>query len=216
MEPYDLKKAELAESVGILVESGLGHIHLYQHKLFTLFSIAFQTMLYESIQNPGHYIIRIQDGNLCEKLIRKSKDESTRKFLAKLIIQRKLRYKDSIFLLDYFLPSSWGPINDISIGKIQNSLIVLDSNNRPVANDCELEAQLELLSLKEHWGAYPYYSTLRSVSKKTIVIYQDQNNKNFEETQKVYIPLIGHQEQQIASGVKISADIKISDLENLE
>lgn len=63
----DLDKSTLYEAVKTLVESGSKHIHLDQQKLFTLFSVAFQYILFRSTKHPGHYIIRIEDSMLAEK-----------------------------------------------------------------------------------------------------------------------------------------------------
>ena len=81
----DLDKSTLYEAVKTLVEHPAKHIHLDQQKLFTLFSIAFQYILFRSTKHPGHYIIRIEDPSLAEKLARKAKDETTRKFIGRLI-----------------------------------------------------------------------------------------------------------------------------------
>ena len=67
-------------SVKAVVELEKPHIHLTQQKLYTLFSIGFNYFLFESGRNPGHYIIRVEDSYLLEKLIRKSKDDTSRNF----------------------------------------------------------------------------------------------------------------------------------------
>ena len=85
----DLNKNDLYESVKALVECESSHIHLHQHKLFTLFSVAFQYLLYMSTKKPGAYIIRIEDSQLAEKIARKAKDLSSRKFLQTLLLPRK-------------------------------------------------------------------------------------------------------------------------------
>ena len=68
-----LSKKDLYESVKTLVETKDQQILLGQHKLYTLFSIAFQYMLFLSTKNPGGYIIRIENSQLAEKLTKKSK-----------------------------------------------------------------------------------------------------------------------------------------------
>ena len=83
-----LSKKDLYESVKTLVELNQPHIHLNQHKLFTLFSIAFQYMLFRSTKVPGAYIIRVEDSQLVDKLQRRAKDPSTRKFLQALTLPR--------------------------------------------------------------------------------------------------------------------------------
>jgi len=107
MNKQDLTKKVLYDAVKTLVETSDQHIHLNQHKLFTLFSIAFQYILFISTKKPGHYIIRIEDAMLTDKLVRKSKDTTTRKFLQSLILPRKLRYGKSMFHLDFFNMNSW-------------------------------------------------------------------------------------------------------------
>ena len=74
----DITKQDLYEGVKTLIETDALHIHLTQQKLFTLFSVGFQYLLFESTRNPGAYIIRVEDGYLADKLAKKSKDPSTR------------------------------------------------------------------------------------------------------------------------------------------
>ena len=91
----DLSKEDLYESVKTLVETEEEHIHLDQQKLFTLFSVAFQYLLFKSTKEPGAYILRIEDSALAEKLAKKSKDPSTRRFVQSLLLPRKLKYQKS-------------------------------------------------------------------------------------------------------------------------
>ena len=75
----DLTKQDLYEGVKTLIETDAIHVHLPQQKLFTLFSVGFQYLLFQSTRNPGSYVIRVEDGHLAEKLAKKAKDPSTRK-----------------------------------------------------------------------------------------------------------------------------------------
>src|SRR6476661_2229035 len=97
----DITKQDLYEGVKTLIETDAVHVHLPQQKLFTLFSIGFQYLLFESTRKPGAYIIRVEDGQLAEKLAKKAKDPSTRKFMSSLLISRKLKYERSVFYIDY-------------------------------------------------------------------------------------------------------------------
>src|SRR3989339_1189447 len=100
----DLSKQELYEAVKMLVDTDDSHphIHLNQHKLFNLYSIAFQYMLYRSTKNPGAYIIRIEDSHFAEKISKRAKDPSSRKFLQALLLPRKIKYNSSTLFLDFF------------------------------------------------------------------------------------------------------------------
>ena len=128
----DISKQDLYEGVKTLIESDIVHIHLPQQKLFTLFSIGFQFLLFQSTKNPGAYIIRVEDGHLAEKLAKKAKDPSTRKFMQSLLIPRKLKYEKSVFYLDYFHFGSWNLTNDIPKEKIQGAIIVKNTSNKPM------------------------------------------------------------------------------------
>ena len=72
----DLDKTTMYEAVKSLLEEEAPHLHLDQQKLFTLFSIAFQYILFRSTKYPGHYIIRIEDSFLADKLARKAKERA--------------------------------------------------------------------------------------------------------------------------------------------
>jgi len=72
----DLPKKLLYDSVKTLLDQQEknSHIQLDQQKLFTLYSIAFQYLLFTSTKKPGSYIIRIEDSSLAERLAKKSKE----------------------------------------------------------------------------------------------------------------------------------------------
>ena len=61
MSKKDLNKETLYEGVKSLVDVEADHIHLTQKKLYTLFSLAFNYMLYRSSKEPGHYIIIVDE-----------------------------------------------------------------------------------------------------------------------------------------------------------
>ncbi len=131
----DLPKELLYEGVKTLVEHPHPHLLLAQQKLFTLFSIGFQYLLYCSTKHPGHYILRIEDSFLADKLARKAKDESTRKFLQKLLIPRRLSYGKATFHLDYFNLSTWGVTKDLPKEKIQGALVVKNTSHNPLIDE---------------------------------------------------------------------------------
>ena len=83
MSKNDLPKETLYEGVKTLIESEAPHIHLSQQKLYTLFSVGFNYLLFRSTKEAGHYIIRVEDSYLLEKLQKKSKDTTTRSFSSK-------------------------------------------------------------------------------------------------------------------------------------
>lgn len=69
----DLEKTLLYQSVKTLLEEKNSKISLPQHKLYTLFSIAFQYTLYTATKEPGNYIIRIEDSMLAKNLLENQK-----------------------------------------------------------------------------------------------------------------------------------------------
>ena len=95
----DLDRQQLYDGVKMLTEGQSEHIVLPQQKLFTLFSISFQYLLYQAANKSGLYVVRFEDRLLAEKLCDKAKDPSTRKFLEKLVISRKIKFQDSIIFL---------------------------------------------------------------------------------------------------------------------
>ena len=143
----DLTKQDLYEGVKTLIETDAVHVHLTQQKLFTLFSVGFQYLLFESTRNPGAYIIRVEDGYLAEKLAKKSKDPSTRKFMQSLMIPRKLKYEKSFFYLDYFHFGSWNMTSEIPREKIKAALIVKNTSSKPMMEiDLDPEADNSVIN----------------------------------------------------------------------
>lgn len=209
----DLCKNLLYESVKQLIDNdAAAHIHLNQHKLFTLFSIAFQYMLFMSTKKPGAYIIRIEDSILAEKLARKSKDESTRRFIQSLLIPRKIKYEKSLFYLDFFHLGTWKLTNDIPKEKLRGAIIVKNTSERPmkdlmVDESENAETASDSLGLSGLDLPQDYYVTsLQSIVPKTITIAYD---KKFENTSIVQFPFIKKNEE-LPSGVKLGKNIDLS------
>ncbi len=200
----DLSKEHLYESVKTLVECDARHIHLNQHKLFTLFSVAFQYMLFHSQKNPGAYIIRIEDSKLAEKLARKSKDPSTRKFLQSLLIPRKLKYGKSMFFVDFFNINSWNLTNEIPTEKLKGAIIIKDAVERPMHINEEVEADVELAESIKQLPENYYIEFLKDVMPKTIVISFDQELADYK---TIEFPFIKKEETKTISGVTLGKDI---------
>jgi hypothetical protein len=208
----DLDKNELYESVKNIVECENKHIHLYQHKLFTLFSIAFQYMLFQSTKNPGCYVIRIENSQLTDKLARKSKDPSTRKFIQSLLLPRKLKYQKSTFYLDFFHLGSWNMTTEIPKDKLKGAIIIKGTQTAPlqgeeIIEDSEDENELKKFNFPEDY----YYHSLQEICPKTIVIAFE---KEFENTSKITFPFIKSEEEKSLKGVTISRDIDWDGAEN--
>lgn len=201
----DISKQDLYESVKTLVETEAKHLQLDQHKLFTLVSIGFQYLLYHSTKNPGAYIIRIENAKLADKLARKSKDPSTRKFVQQLLIPRKLKFEKSMFYLDFFNIQSWNMTAEIPRDKIKGALVVKDTADKPM--DPMLEASIEdqehasmLAGLPEDY----YLSSLTEFVPKTITVaYEDL----LEGLAPVRFPFIKKEEGRTISGVTIGSDV---------
>lgn len=195
----DLKKEDLITSVKTLLETEAQHLHLDQPKLYTLFSIAFQYMLFRSSNIKGHYIIRIENSFLAAKLARKAKDISTRKFLTQLQLPRKLKYGGSYFHLDFFPIATWGLTKDLPHEKVQGALIVKDAAPPPPLGPEDVDEQI--LALPEDY----YLSTLLDFVPKTITIAFEQS---FEKLQPVRFPFIKDRDPGIGlKGVRIASDV---------
>ena len=203
MTTKDLSKELMYEGVKTLVEADHEHIHLHQQKLYTLFSLAFNYFLYSSERVPGHYIIRIEDSYLLEKLIRKAKDRSSRKFLQKLALPRKLKYRESTFHLDFFNFSTWNSTNDINKDKIKGALIVKNANKSPLEHEFteDEEYQETLKSLPEKY----YLESLKEFVPKTITIAYEETFANIHPVKFSFI-----QDESI-KGVNIASDISLGD-----
>jgi hypothetical protein len=204
----DLDKSTLYEAVKTLVESSAEHIHLDQQKLFTLFSIAFQYILFRSTKHPGHYIIRIEDSMLAEKLARKAKDETTRKFLNRLIVPRRLAYGNSTFHLDYFPLATWGMTKDLPKEKIQGAIIVKNTSHNPLIDESDFRHVSDDEQAIQLFGKNYYLSTLMEISPTTITIAFDET---YEGLEKIQFPFIEEKTDRMVDGVKISHDVQFED-----
>lgn len=201
----DLTKQDLYEGVKTLIETDAIHVHLPQQKLFTLFSIGFQYLLFQSTRNPGAYIIRVEDGHLAEKLAKKAKDPSTRKFMQSLLIPRKLKYEKSVFYLDYFHLGSWNLTSEIPKDKIQAALIIKNTSSRPMM---EIEVEDEDNTIPDTIKNGQYLKTLMDNVPRTITIAFEET---FEGTTQVNFPFIKKEKERTVSGVTINDDVDWND-----
>ena len=199
----DLSKQDLYEGVKTLIEIDSVHVHLSQQKLFTLFSIGFQYLLFQSTKNPGAYIIRVEDGHLAEKLAKKAKDPSSRKFMQSLLIPRKLKYEKSVFYLDYFHMGSWNMTQEIPKDKIQAALIVKNTSTRPMM-EIEVE-EVDETSFPDTIKNGQFLKTLMESAPRTITIAFEEN---FEGTTKLTFPFIKKEKERTVSGVTIHDDME--------
>ncbi len=200
----DLDKSTLYEAVKTLVESPAKHIHLDQQKLFTLFSIAFQYILFRSTKNPGHYIIRIEDSMLAEKLARKAKDETTRKFMNRLLIPRRLAYGNSTFHLDYFPLATWGVTKDLPKEKIQGAIIVKNTSHNPLIDESDFRHVTDDQQAISLFGKDYYLNTLMEISPTTITIAFEEV---FEGLEPIQFGFIEERSERMVDGVMISEDV---------
>ena len=204
----DLDKSTLYEAVKTLVECPAKHIHLDQQKLFTLFSIAFQYILFRSTKHPGHYIIRIEDSMLAEKLARKAKDETTRKFMGRLMIPRRLAYGNSTFHLDYFPLATWGVTKDLPKEKIQGDIIVKNTSHNPLIDETDFRHVNEDDQAIQLFGKNYFLNTLMDISPTTITIAFDEE---FEGLETVQFDFIEEKSERYVDGVKISQDVTLEE-----
>ncbi len=212
MSRKDIDKKDLYESVKTLIEADCDHIHFNQQKLYTLFSIAFQYMLYQSGKKPGAYIIRAEHGGLAEKLARKSKDEVTRKFMNRLLRTRKLSYERSTFYLDYFNFQSWNITSDIPPNRLQGAIIVQSTSRDPMNETSimfNMEDQInedvaEVVNPFAHLGDHYYVNLLKETCKKTITVAFEENFEDLTPMSFDFIP----DPDDTLNGVKISSDFR--------
>ncbi len=200
----DLDKSTLYEAVKTLVEHPSKHIHLDQQKLFTLFSIAFQYILFRSTKHPGHFIIRIEDPALAEKLAKKAKDDTTRRFLSRLIIPRRLTYGNSTFHLDYFPLATWGTTKDLPKEKIQGAIVVKNTSHNPLIEESDFRHVSGDEQATALFGEHYYLNSLVDIAPTTIMI---AFNENYENLEKIQFDFIEDSATRIVDGVQISEDL---------
>lgn len=203
----DLSKQDLYEGVKTLIETDAVHVHLPQQKLFTLFSIGFQFLLFQSTRKPGAYVIRVEDGHLAEKLAKKAKDPSTRKFMQSLLIPRKLKYEKSVFYLDYFHFGSWNMTSEIPKDKLQAALIVKNTSSKPMI-EIEMEADEDNSAVIDTIKNQDYLKVLQEFVPKTIIIAFEET---FDCTTQINFPFIKKEKERTVSGVTINDDVEWDD-----
>lgn len=204
----DLDKSTLYEAVKTLVESPAKHIHLDQQKLFTLFSVAFNYVLFRSTKHPGHYIIRIEDPMLAEKLARKAKDETTRKFMSRLMVPRRLAYGNSTFHLDFFPLATWGMTKDLPKEKIQGAIIVKNTSHNPLIDEGDFRHVSEDDQAISLFGKDYYLNTLMEICPRTITIAFDEE---FEGLEPIQFGFIEDKNENMGDGVVVSDDVHIEE-----
>ncbi len=212
----DLTKQELYEGVKTLLETQedgtAPHLHLNQHKLFTLFSLAFQYFLFLSSKDPGAYILRIEDSYLADKLARKAKDPSTRKFMHSLMIPRKLKYGKSTFFLEFFGFATWNMTNEIPKGKIRGAIIVKNTSTRPLMETAfEQQDEEEEVNPMAHLPEDYYLTTLLESSARTLVIAFE---KDFPELKVVQFPFIKKDRVKTVSGVTLAKNLDWDEIDD--
>lgn len=203
----DLSKQDLYEGVKTLIETDAVHVHLPQQKLFTLFSIGFQFLLFQSTRKPGAYVIRVEDGHLAEKLAKKAKDPSTRKFMQSLLIPRKLKYEKSVFYLDYFHLGSWNMTSEIPKDKFQAALIVKNTSSKPMM-EIEMEGDEDNSAFIDTIKNQDYLKMLQEFVPKTIIIAFEET---FDSTTQINFPFIKKEKERTVSGVTINDDVEWDD-----
>lgn len=212
MSIRDLPKETLYEGVKTLIESDFHHIHLPQQKLYTLFSIGFQYLLFRSTKEAGHYIIRVEDSYLLEKLQKKSKDDSTRKFMQKLALPRRFKYGNSVFHLDFFNFSTWANTNELPKEKVKAALIVKNTSKKPFGMDNFDEEDEQIKTIMATLPPNYYLESLKELCPKTITIAFDEE---YEGTNQIKFPfIIEEPREKLAQGVRISSDVKFDDLDD--
>lgn len=209
MSKKELNKEHMYEGVKALVESQAKHIHLPQQKLYTLYSIAFNYLLFLSSKEPGHYIIRIQDSFLMDKIIKKAKDDTSRKFLNKMSLPRRFKYERSMFHIDFFNFTTWANTNELPKDKIKGALIVKSATKGPVDHEFneDEEVQTAINALPKDF----YLTSLQEFVPKTITIAFDEE---FESVEKVNFPFILDDiSEKLVKGVSISEDLNLDDID---
>lgn len=211
MSRRDLDRETLYLGVKQLIETESKHIQLPQQKLFTLFSIAFQYFLFNSSRDPGHYIIRIDDSFLAEKLARKAKDDITRKMMQKLYLPRRIKYEASHFHLDFFNFQSWALTNELPKDRIKGALIVKNTQPTPLTTPDIEEIEAEDADFLKDIPKDLFLTSLTSFVPKTITIAYDEN---FDGLEKIKFDFIQEEQERLVSGVRIAGDIDLSDIDD--
>ncbi len=205
----ELSKEHLYEGVKLLVESPSTKIHLAQPKLYTLMSLGFQYLLYLSTKVPGSYLIRLEESMLADKLMKKSKDPSTRKFLSKLLTTRKLNFGQSSLYLDYFHPQSWQVTQTVANQKWKAALVVKGTSNKTfldIPEHNEEEQQDDIQTQVNPFDENVYLAPLCELPIKILWIAYDHNTP--PDFDAIKFPFIPEKEEVLPSGVKIHSEMK--------
>lgn len=206
----DMPKEKLYQGVKTLVEASENHrhFHLPQQKLFTLFSVAFQYMLFKSTKEAGAYIVRIEDSSLAEKLAKRSKDPSTRRFIQSLLLPRKVKYGKSTFFLDFFHLGSWNLTNEIPKERLKAAIVVKNTSSRPMMElDLEEGEEAEALPGVDLPADYYLTSLIENVPT-TIVIALNENFGSYDEVQPIEFDFIPKEEERV-KGVTLAKGLNL-------
>lgn len=212
MSKRDLNKETLYEGVKLLLDCKSNHIHLPQQKLYTLFSVGFQYLLFLSTKSPGHYIIRVEDSSLLEKLQRKAKDDSSRKFMQKLALPRKFKYGQSLFHLDFFNFTTWNNTNDLPKDRVKAALIVKNTSKKPMDIELIADEDEQVAAVLQTLPKNYYVESLKEFVPKTITIAFDEVYEGLTEINFPFI--IDEPKEKLLRGVNISSDINLDDLKD--
>ncbi len=175
------------------------NIHLYQAKIFTLFSICIHFLLKKSHIDKGAYIIRLESSSLLNRLIKGAKTPLSREILYKLSSSRKQYIKDSIFYLDFFQPSSWSLTSNIARERIKYMLIVKDSRAIFTEEDSNSENKSSTLNIDQFINHSP----------KNLIISVDYKNDNIHPLEFKFLK----QTEDVSNGVTICSDIDLSNVD---
>lgn len=145
---------------------------------------------------------------LAEKLARKAKDETTRKFMNRLIIPRRLAYGNSTFHLDYFPLATWGVTKDLPKEKIQGAIIVKNTSHNPLIDESDFRHVSDDQQAVQLFGKNYYLSTLMDISPRTITIAFEEN---FEGLESIQFDFIEEREERSVDGVVISRDVQFEE-----
>lgn len=207
----DISKKDLYESVKTLVETEEKHLLLNQQKLFTLFSIAFQYMLFKSTKEPGVYLIRIQNSSLAEKLAKKSKDPSTRRFIQSLLLPRKLKFQKSTFFLDFFPIGTWSLTADIPKDKMKGAIIIKNTSTKPMT-ELQIEEGDEQEDPMANLPPHYFLTSLTEFLPKTLTIAYNWKEGEELPLKAVSFPFIKKEREKVA-GLTLSKEIDLEDID---
>ncbi len=145
---------------------------------------------------------------LAEKLARKAKDETTRKFMGRLLVPRRLSYGNSTFHLDYFPLASWGVTKDLPKEKIQGAIVVKNTSHNPLIDETDfrhITADDQAVAL---FGKNYFLSSLMNIAPTTITI---AFNEKFEGLDCIEFDFIEERSERYVEGVRVSDDISFEE-----